>query len=170
MAEPHTLYKLIILYMLKKVNFPLTNAQISNFVLEQGYTTYFTLQQIIHELIDSGLIRQEKIRNTSQYHITEAGEETLTYFGKKISRAIREDIDQYMKENSYQLRNEVAVTADYYKTTEGEYTAECRVKERNADLISLSLTVPLEAQAAAICGRWKDKCQDVYAFLMKELL
>ncbi len=75
--------------MLKKVNFPLTNAQISNFVLEQGYTTYFTLQQIIHELIDSGLIRQEKIRNTSQYHITEAGEETLTYFGKKISRAIR---------------------------------------------------------------------------------
>ncbi len=44
------------------------------------------------------------------------------------------------------------------------------MKERNADLISLSLTVPLEAQAAAICGRWKDKCQDVYAFLMKELL
>ena len=67
MAEPHTLYKLIILYMLKKVNFPLTNAQISNFVLEQGYTTYFTLQQIIHELIDSGLIRQEKIRRSEEH-------------------------------------------------------------------------------------------------------
>lgn len=63
MAEPHTLYKLIILYMLKKVNFPLTNAQISNFVLDQGYTTYFTLQEIIHELLDSGLIHGETIRN-----------------------------------------------------------------------------------------------------------
>ena len=41
MAEPLTLYKLIILYMLKKVDFPLTNAQISEFVLDQEYTTYF---------------------------------------------------------------------------------------------------------------------------------
>ena len=39
MAEPFTLYKLIILYMLKKVDFPLTNSQISEFVLDEGYTT-----------------------------------------------------------------------------------------------------------------------------------
>lgn len=30
MAEPLTLYKLIILYMLQKVDFPLSNAQISD--------------------------------------------------------------------------------------------------------------------------------------------
>lgn len=34
MSEPLTLYKLIILYMLEKVDFPLTNAQISGFVLD----------------------------------------------------------------------------------------------------------------------------------------
>ena len=38
MSEPLTLYKLIILYMLEKVDFPLTNAQISGFVLDKGYT------------------------------------------------------------------------------------------------------------------------------------
>ena len=43
MSEPHTLYKLIVLYMLKKIDFSLTNSQISSFILEQGYTTYFTL-------------------------------------------------------------------------------------------------------------------------------
>ena len=36
MSEPLTLYKLIILYMLEKVDFPLTNAQISGFVLDKG--------------------------------------------------------------------------------------------------------------------------------------
>ena len=101
MAEPHTLYKLIILYMLKKVNFPLTNAQISNFVLDQGYTTYFTLQEIIHELLDSGLIHGETIRNTSRYNITDAGAETLDYFGSKISRPIQEDIDNYLEETAF---------------------------------------------------------------------
>ena len=45
MTETLTLYKLIVLYMLHKVDFPLTTAQISDFILEQGYTTYFKLQE-----------------------------------------------------------------------------------------------------------------------------
>ena len=35
-----TLYKLIILYMLQNVNFPLSNTQISDFILEKEYTNY----------------------------------------------------------------------------------------------------------------------------------
>ena len=69
MSEPLTLYKLIVLYMLTRVNFPLTNSQISNFVLDAGYTTYFTLQQTFSELIESSLIRSETIRNSSYYYI-----------------------------------------------------------------------------------------------------
>lgn len=70
MSEPLTLYKLIILYMLEKVDFPLTNAQISGFVLDKGYTTYFHLQQAISELIDSELIESKTIRNSSYFEIT----------------------------------------------------------------------------------------------------
>ena len=40
MAEPFTLYKLIILYMLDRVDFPLTNSQISSFLLDRGYTNF----------------------------------------------------------------------------------------------------------------------------------
>ena len=42
--EPLTLYKLIILYMLDRVNFPLTSAQVSEFILEKEYTNFLTLQ------------------------------------------------------------------------------------------------------------------------------
>lgn len=63
MAETFTLYKLIILYMLSKVDFPLANAQISDFVLGKGYTTYFTLQKALSELTESGLIREETTHN-----------------------------------------------------------------------------------------------------------
>ena len=47
MTQSFKLYKLIILYMLNKVDFPLTNSQISEFILDEGYTTYFNLQQAI---------------------------------------------------------------------------------------------------------------------------
>ena len=53
MSETFTLYKLIILYMLNKVDFPLTTSQISEFVLDKGYTTYFKLQEAISELTQS---------------------------------------------------------------------------------------------------------------------
>ena len=64
-----TLYKLMILYMLEKVNFPLTNNQITGFILDQGYTDYFHVQQAISELVESNLITTETIRNASPTYL-----------------------------------------------------------------------------------------------------
>ena len=50
MSETYTLYKLIVLYMLDKVDFPLTTSQISEFILEKEYTTYFKLQETLAEM------------------------------------------------------------------------------------------------------------------------
>ena len=66
MAEPFTIYKLTILNMLDKVDFPLTNTQISDFFLEQEYTDYFRVQQVLNDLADSGLIRTESTHSNTQ--------------------------------------------------------------------------------------------------------
>ena len=66
--ESTTLYKLIILYMLNKVNFPLTNAQLIEFFSEKNYASYFTLQNVINELLNSHLISVEKIREAHFSH------------------------------------------------------------------------------------------------------
>ena len=52
MAEASTLYKLVILYMLRKVTFPLTNAQITEFIVGKEYTDYFHVQEGSESLID----------------------------------------------------------------------------------------------------------------------
>ena len=77
MAQPLTLYKLIVLYMLDRVDFPLSTSQISEFVLDKGYTTYFKLQQALSELMDAGLIRDESTHNRTLYHLTEDGSSTI---------------------------------------------------------------------------------------------
>ena len=56
MAEPFTIYKLTILYMLDKAGFPLSNTQISNFFLEKEYTDYFRVQEVIGDLVNADLI------------------------------------------------------------------------------------------------------------------
>ena len=54
--ETETLYKLMIMHMLNKVEFPLTNSQIAQFFLENEYTNYFAVQKAINELIEDGFV------------------------------------------------------------------------------------------------------------------
>ena len=114
--------------MLDKVNFPLTNAQISNFILEKEYTNYFTIQQAISELSDSELIQTETIRNSTYYRINQAGEETLEFFGDKVSETIKKEIDEFLYENKYDLKDEVSTISDYYEEKKGEYIVRGQVK------------------------------------------
>ena len=170
MAESFTLYKLIILYMLHKVDFPLTTSQISEFVLDKGYTTYFKLQETLSELAVSGLIRPETAHNRTLYHLTEIGAETILYFNKKISYAIRKDIDDFLREKQYDLKEEVAVKANFYLNTTSDYEVRCQIVENGSSLIDLKLTVPTEKEAEAIANRWYSKSQEVYALLLSNLL
>ena len=101
-AESDTLYKLIVLYMLDRVNSPMTNAQISQFMLEKGYTNYFTLQGVLNTLIEDGFITVEAYHSSTHYNITESGKETVNFFKYKISPSIISDINLFLSENKYQ--------------------------------------------------------------------
>ncbi|WP_122643090.1 DUF4364 family protein [Luxibacter massiliensis] len=170
MTETLTLYKLIILYMLKKVDFPLTTSQISEFILDKGYTTYFKLQGALSEMLDSELLRVESTHNRTLYHLTENGDETIQYFKNKISPAIQKDINDFLKEKQYDLKEEAAVKADYYLNTNHEYEIRCQITENGFSLIDLKLTVPTEVEAETIVNHWTRKSQDVYASILAQLL
>lgn len=169
-SEPLTLYKLIILFILDKVDFPLTNAQVSNFILEKEYTNFFNIQQSISELQDSELIVCETIRNSSLYKITETGRETLDFFNSKISSAIKNDIIEYLKVNKYELREEVSTISDYFQSKKDEFIVRCQVKEKGSAIIDLNLSVPTEKEASLICNNWRSKSQEVYSYLIKTLM
>ncbi len=164
-----TLYKIIILYMLEKVNFPLSNNQITNFFLDHGYTSYFHVQQTINELLESKLMEEKKQGTSTCYQTTEEGRTTLSYFEKKISDEIREEINTYLKENDYEMRNANSIKAEYYRTPEQEYVVQCQVREKKTILINLELTVPTEDIAKSFCSHWTKKNQEIYAYLMETL-
>ncbi|MCR5459952.1 MAG: DUF4364 family protein [Acetatifactor sp.] len=167
--DPLTLYKLIVLYMLDRVNFPMTNAQISDFVLEKEYTNFLTLQTVINELTEAGMISAQSIRNRTHLSITTEGKETLHFFENRIGDAIKADIKNYFQEKEFDLRNEISVLADYYKATSGEYETRLVAKDRGLSLIDLTLSVPTKELAETICDNWQKKNQEVYQYVVKSL-
>ena len=170
MTEVFKLYKLIILYMLKKVEFPLTNSQISEFILDEGYTNYFTLQQAISELVGAGFIHEESTHSRTFYHLTEDGRQTLQFFKNDISPAIQNDINEFLTQKKYELKNEVSVKSDYYPNSNNEFSVRCQVFEQGSPLIELTVTVPTESEAQTISNNWTKKNQEVYASIMSALL
>lgn len=169
-SEQVTLYKLMILYMLKRVSFPLSNGQMSEFFLEKEYTNYFTFQTVLNELLEAKLIQMETTCNTSFYEMTKEGEEAFGYFGNKLSEPIVEDLDRFLKDNKFKLRNEAGIIADYYKSTNQDYIVHCEVREGKAKLLEINVAVPASEQAAAMCSNWQSRSQDIYAYIMKRLM
>ena len=170
MAEPLTLYKLMILSMLHYSKTPLTNTFLSDFFLGKEYTTYFTLQEALHELDDAQFIQQKASHNNIQYSITPAGQESLQFFENKINSEIQSDIKQYLADNHLQIAASTAAIADYYITPEKKYAVHCQFREKGISQMDLTLTVRNKEQAEAICTNWKNQTDDIYMLLIAHLL
>lgn len=165
-----TLYKMIVLYMLKRCDVPLSKSQIYDFILEKEYTTFLTLQEVFSELAASELINEKTVGNRTYLEITSQGSETLGFFGNRINPSIKSEIDEYLKANSVELRNEASILSDYRKTADNEYTTHLVAKENGQNLLDMRFTVPTEEIAQNICNNWKEKNQEVYQYLINKLM
>ncbi len=165
-----TLYKLMILYMLDRAAFALTNAQISEFFLSRSYTNYFSLQEALHDLADTELILVEQVRNSSYYNLSASGKETLYYFENRISPAIRDDIDDFLSRHSYELKHENEITADYYQKSKDCYEVRCVIRSKDELLSGITMNVTDEQQAITICDNWKSRYDTIYEFLIRQLM
>lgn len=167
--EPETLYKLIILYLLDHVSFSLSNSQISHFLLEKDYTSYFTMQRVLNDMIESRLITSRKAGNSTYYAITKDGQEALGYFVSDISDEIVTDIDSFLKENKFSLRSQSSAESEYKKTGPDQYDVHFMAMEGNQTTLSMNIIVPDEDVAKEMCANWKGLSQKIYQYLMLTL-
>lgn len=170
MNQAMPLYKLMILKMLEEVNFPLTNSQITEFLVKYNYATYFEVQQTFSDLSASGLIHQEEVHHSTQYTITEEGEQTLTYYKHLIPDRFMENIQSYLKENNIELRNEVSVVAGYVPAKNDEYAVHCRILEKDTAIYDMTIYAPTEELAEKMCFNWEKKHSEIYAHIFQELI
>ena len=142
LQEPLTLYTLIHLYLLKRAGLPLSKTRVRDFILEKGYTNYIILNQAIGELLDAGMITEQLINERSHFSLTEEGAQTLAFFQGNISDITKEEINTYLRENKLELISELSVTANYDRSSTGEFEAHLLAKEKGIPLVEITLSVP----------------------------
>lgn len=168
--EPITIYKLIILYMLSKVDAPLPSGIISDYITSRGYTNFFTLQNAFGELLRAELIAEQTTYHLAYYTLCDTGQETLDSFGSSLSHSIRREIDNFLLEKRYEIADETAFVSDYQRTADNTYLATCTLKEGSITLFELSLDVATEEDAIRICDNWRDASTELYQMALQKLL
>ena len=162
--------KLIVLYMLDAASGSLSMAQISGFLLRSGGMDYFSFQEMIEEMRESGLVYTEQSYQRTLFTITKEGREALYYYRTQIPIRLEEEILTYLEENAVEIRETLTVYNDFYKSTDGNYVAVCQLRDHETKIVDLSISVSSRPQAEAVCRQWKEHYTEVYDMLMDTLV
>ena len=171
MQSQSNLFKLIVMYMLHQVDFPLSRVQLFDYILDKGqYTDYFTLQSAIADLIESDFVTEDSGHNSTRLSLTGEGVDALSYFQERIPQVIRDEIDGYLSQNKREIKNELSVMTSYSRLDNGDYAVKLQRMEGPEEPLDIILHTSDESDARAVCDKWKDKHKDIYAYLVKELM
>ncbi|KNF07449.1 hypothetical protein CLPU_16c00020 [Gottschalkia purinilytica] len=155
-------HKLLILYILDKVDIPMTNAEITQFVLENNYMNYFMVQQFLSELVNSKFIEFSTKDGHEYYHLSNAGKDTLDYFNDRISQTLKNEIDKRYEKKKQEMIKDTQIIGNSYKKNDSEYIVNLKVIEKDIILFNLSLNVVSNKQAQLICNNWRENPQEIY--------
>lgn len=161
--------KLLILYIIDKIPFELTNSQIAKLVINIQEINYFYFQQYISQLIEDKFLACRIDNNTRFYSITQNGNQVLNYFKTMVRASTRKKIDDIIKESMPCLRTENQITADYIPVNENEYTVTCKISEGSTILINLDLYAGTKEQAKLICRNWETNAHEIYSSIIQLL-
>lgn len=152
--------KLIILYILNKINKPATNSQLTQIILENNLINYFTLQQYISELINTGFINTITDNKKQYLVISSKGSDTLNFFLNRIPDAKIEQLDDYF-ENKNESTQKIEPVAEYMPTKDG-FEVTLILKKASKNLIEIKLPVKTMEDIELIRTNWKNSGEEIY--------
>lgn len=165
--------KLIIMYILNKLNMPVSNNNITALMLETRLMNYFVFQQCFNELLEGKMIELDKSTTANPgticYCLSELGNKTLQYFITLIPAGIKKQLDVTTPDVRKAIQNESLVTADFVPESETKFSVVCKIGEKGFPLIELKATVGTKKDARSVCENWKTHSSEIYAEMIEAL-
>lgn len=162
--------KLLLLFIFKKIKFPVSNNQITQIILENNFINYFTLQQYLNELLSSNFLKYTDETGNHRLVITEKGIKVLSLFENRISEDKINAIEDYLNKEIKNIKKEVTITADYTLGKKGNFIVNLKAIENDSILIDIKLNVGSNKDAKDLCHKWKNNSSELYEKIIQLLI
>lgn len=173
-SNDSTTNKLILLFVLEKMEIPLTENSILDICSSRNtWLNYMECKEIIYDLIQTNLVyRTDGNEGEQRYNITYEGRNCLSHFYQRIPLSLREQITEFIKENRIHFKRSQEYIGDYSKNNDGSYSVKLKIRAPliNQPLFEVSIKAPSRQSAIEACRIWKDKAHIVYEFVYESLI
>lgn len=168
-ANKNTQDKLKLLYILNYINLPLTNIEITNYILEYDIMDYFSLQLLLSELCDAKFIVLKSNSGNEYYSVSEAGMAALGMFNDKLPEYFINDVENNFTHIKKHIKKQRELLGHYYKRKDDEYIVSLLVMENCTTIFNLSINVPTENIAKGIVKKWEVSPEKIFGQIMNIL-
>lgn len=162
--------KLLILYILDKINIAVKSIDLTNYILEEKLMGFIDFQQLVHELINDNLVEAGGAGGVTLYSLTAGGTEMIKGMSDMLPRTERNRVNRTVGKQRRRVINTRSVTADY--TPDDERSGVVRVTLAEGDLVlfDLSVATASKEEARLICRNWKEKTPEIFTGIYELLL
>ena len=161
--------RLILLYVLNKINMPLTLERIVYIACGNEWMNYFDLSEAIVELTESELLTAVSDAGGKTFVISAAGREALSEFMSRIPYSLRNEIEAFCESNARRIRMVSQNLSRITKSSGGEWNVRLWVEDNGAEQLSISIACPTRTYANELCNRWVDSASDIYQNIIAQL-
>lgn len=161
--------KLLVLYIMNKVNKPLNHDELLKLVLSITDMNYFYFQQFLLDLLENKYIVNYDSEGISLYAITEAGKVALQLTENIIPGILKLKVDSTFKDSLSDIQDELSVVAEFIPESENEYFVKCKLVENNKPLLEVTVFAGSRVQANAIVNNWQENANVLYPKIFEML-
>lgn len=154
--------KALILYVMDKIEKPISNTALLKLITSINNMNYFYFQQFLLDLLETKYIESYTEEKETIYKLTKEGKQALNLVKDLIPGYLKFKADNNFKENLKKIENELSVTADFTPNSENDFTVKCQIIENNKTIFEIQTFANSTEQAKLIVDNWLKNAEGIY--------
>lgn len=161
--------KVLILYILDKLDKPINNESLLKLVLSVQEMNYFYFQQFLLDLLENKYIIGYTKEDDTMYKITDSGKNTLSLTNDLLPGILKLKIDNALKTGVEEVQNSIHAISEFIPRSEDDFIVKCKLIENNVTVFEIKLSADSREQAKLIAEKWENNNQEIYPIVMELL-
>ena len=158
--------KVLILYILNKLDKPIDNDNLLKLTLSIKEMNYFYFQQFLLDLLENKYIIGYTEEEKTMYKITDLGKETLTLTEDILPGIMKLQIDNALNEEVDDVQYKDHAISEFTPKNEHEFTVNCKLIKNNVTIFEVKLQANSSEQAKQIAEKWEKSYDEIYPIIV----
>lgn len=161
--------RLLICYLLKSIDAPMTRQMLNDSMQEDGLANFFEVGQAIEELLKTGNITADILDDEEVITVTEKGREAAELLQTSLPRTVREKAVNSAIRLTTRAKVERDNKIEVKKEDDGGYTITFTLFDRGTELMKLSIYVVDSLQLETVKQNFINDPVKVYSSIITSL-